>query len=635
MQTNTKNINILLLWVFIFLYVFYFGLISVIKFNSFAFYDFDLAVHDLSVWNILHGSIFNSILNIPFLGNHMNVILFFIAPVYLIFNHPLTLLFLQTLSLGLTAVPLYLLSKKILNENWGLLIAIIYLFYPALSYTNLYEFHPTVFATFFLTAAFYYFELKSFSKFMVFSALACFCQENIPFAVIMFGVLALINRREKKWIIAPFLFGIIYLLTVLSMQVYFNKNTVQFFHIYRHLGGSPLGVIGNFVQQPTIVLQALARKQVLIYILQVFLPLAFLPVLSPLKLLPALLFFLQHMLSNRLSDLTIYYHYTAEIIPFLFVGLIYSISLILKKRWATNGILLKVSLLAVLVLSRIFFGPSLLILPRLAHQQQIDYLDVYKDAFVKKIPAQASVVTTFEFLPHLTHRKALYSFHHVYTGYHTLSNKIYSLPKDVEIALLDFNDPLTFRGFRSLNGHNNLESFLSQGKWQVEDMMETIVIFKKNITPKYLLYEVVQDVGKQIQQKKTISVEEDIELIGCNFDNKSERGTLGMTFYWKSMRPTKRDLSIFLDIVDRNGLLIMRKHRPICYMAKPTSTWKQGEIIKEECRIKIPDKVLDRYYGIKIGFFDLNSGLLCKINGQVDNRGRALLFEWNDEENKM
>lgn len=635
MQANTKNINILLLWVFIFLYVFYFGLISVIKFNSFAFYDFDLAVHDLSVWNILHGSIFNSILNIPFLGNHMNVILFFIAPVYLIFNHPLTLLFLQTLSLGLTAVPLYLLSKKILNENWGLLIAIIYLFYPALSYTNLYEFHPTVFATFFLTAAFYYYELKSFSKFMVFSALACFCQENIPFAVIMFGVLALINRREKKWIIAPFLFGVIYLLAALSMQVYFNNNTVQFFHIYSHLGGSPLGVIGNFVQQPTIVLQALARKQVLIYILQVFLPLAFLPVLSPLKLLPALPFFLQHMLSNRLSDLTIYYHYTAEIIPFLFVGLIYSISLILKKRWATNGMLLKVSLLAVLVLSRIFFGPSLLILPRLAHQQQIDYLDSYKDAFVKKIPAQASVVTTFEFLPHLTHRKALYAFHHVYTGYHTLSNKIYSLPKDVEIALIDFNDPLTFRGFRSLNGHKNLESFLSQGKWQVEDMMETIVIFKKNIPAIYLLYEAIQDGDKQIQQKKAISVEEDIELIGCNFDNKSEKGTLGITFYWKSMRPTKRDLSIFLDIVDRNGLLIMRKHRPICYMSKPTSTWKQGEIIKESYRMKIPDKVLGRYYGIKIGFFDLNSGLLCKINGQVDNRGRALLFEGNDEENKM
>ena len=175
-QTKIKNIDILLLWAFIFLYVFYFGLISVIKLNSFAFYDFDLAVHDLSVWNILHGSIFNSILNIPFLGNHMNVILFFIAPVYLIFNHPLTLLFLQTLSLGLTALPLYLLSRKILNESWGLLIVIIYLFYPALSYTNLYEFHPTVFATFFLTAAFYYYELKSFNKFMLFSLLSCFCQ---------------------------------------------------------------------------------------------------------------------------------------------------------------------------------------------------------------------------------------------------------------------------------------------------------------------------------------------------------------------------------------------------------------------------------------------------------------------------
>ena len=635
MQAKIKSINIMLLWVFISLYIFYFGLISIIKFNSFAFYDFDLAVHDLSVWNILHGSIFNSILNIPFLGNHMNLILFLVAPLYLIFNHPLTLLFLQTLSLALTALPLYLLSKKILNENWALLIAILYLLYPALSYTNLYEFHPTVFATFFLTAAFYCYEAKSFNKFMVFSVLACLCQENIPLAIIMFGILALINRREKKWVIAPLLFGVIYLLIILLIQAYFNNNTVQFFHIYMHLGDTPLGIITNFIKQPMILLQALARKQVLIYILQVFLPLAFLPFLSPLKLIPALPFFLQHTLSNRLSDLTIYYHYTAEIIPFLFVGLIYSVSSLLKRGWAKNEMLLKVSLLLVVVLSRIFFGPSFFILPHLVRQQQIDYLDAYKDNFVKKIPAQASVVATFEFLSHLSHRRNLYSFHHVYIGYHTLSNKIYFLPESVETALIDFNDSLTFRGFRNSNGQKNLEMFLKQGKWQVEDIMETIVILKKNISPKYVLYEVVPDAHRQIQQKRAISVEGEIELIGCNFDNRSEKGVLGITFFWKSARPTKRDLNIFLDIVDRNGFLIMRKHRPICYMAKPTSTWKQGEVIKEESRIKIPDNLLNSRYRIKIGFFDLVSGMLCKLEGEVDNFGRALLFEADDEKNKM
>lgn len=622
-----KQIYTILLWLFILIYIFYFGLISIMKFYSFGYYDFDLAVHDLSIWNILHGSIFNSILGISFLGNHVHIILFLIIPIYAVFSHPLTLLFLQTIALGLAALPLFKLSEHILDKNWALIISIIYLFYPALGYTNLYEFHPTVFATPLLMLTFYYYEQKSFLKFIIFAVLSMLCQENIPLAVIMFGALAIFNRRPKKWIITPILTGGLYFLIALLAMSYFNKNTVQFITIYRHLGNTPLKIIINILNHPSLLLKTLIRTQVFIYILQVFLPLVFIPLLSPLRLIPALPFFLQHMLSNRLSDLTIFYHYTAEIIPFIFISFIYAIKSLLNRRWVRHLIFLKISLLSMVILSNIYLGPHFAILTRLVREYKRSYLNEYKYKCINKIPPWASVVATFEFLPHLSHRRNLYSFHHIYTGFHTLSNKRYDLPNNIEYALIDFNDFLTFRGFYDYNNYKNLQMFLFEGNWQAEDFMETIVLFKKDIIPRYKLCQIIQDPDKEIENKSIINIEDEIKLIGYNLSNTEKKDILDITFYWRCIKPTEKDINIILDILDTDDNLIMRKLYPICYRIFPTNSWHRGENFKEKCRIKIPSNYFKSQYKLKMVFFDYRNGLLCKINGPVDNFGRANLLD--------
>lgn len=622
-QSNAK-----LLWAFILIYIFYFGLISIMKFNSYGYYDFDLAVHVLSVWNILHGSIFNSILGIPFLGNHMHIILFFIAPLYAVFSHPLTLLFLQTIALGLAALPLYRLSEHLLGGNWALIISIIYLFYPALGYTNLFEFHPTVFATFFLMLTFYYYEQKSFLKFVVFMVLSMLCQENMPLAVVMFGVLAIFNHRKLKWIVSPIFIGSLYLFIALSVMSYFNNNTIQFIAIYRHLGRSPQEIIFNTLTEPSLLLKTLVRKESFTYLLQIFLPLSFLPLLSPAMLLPALPFFLQHMFSRRASDLTIFYHYTAEIIPFVFIGFIYAIKFLLNHKWLKQREKqLKTSLLFILFVSNIFLGPHFKILPRLISLYSRDYLDVYKDAFIAKIPKPASVVATFEFLPHLSHRKSLYSLHHAYSGFYTLSNKRYELPSDAEYALIDFNDSLTFFAFYGSDNYKNLQRLLSQDNWKVLDSIETIVLFKKDTSVGPWLYQTIQDLPLELEHKTQINIDDDLELIGYSLNRLSRENILEIIFYWKCLKVTTKDISMFLDIVDINDNLTIRKFRPIGYRVFPTNSWKKGQIFKERYRLYIPSIGSEGNYKLKIGFFDYRTGLLCKTNGPVDNFGRVFLTD--------
>lgn len=634
MKINKLDKNLILIGICVSLYILYFSLISIIKFNSFRFNDFDLAVHDLTVWNILHGSIFNSILGVPFLGNHMQLILFLIAPIYALSRHPLTLLLLQTIVLGLTAIPLYRLSEPILSRNWSLVVIVVYLLYPALGYTNLYEFHPTVFATLFLTLTFFYYEHKSFAKCLIFMALSMLCQENIPLAIIMFGILAILNRRPLKWVVLPILMGGVYLFIILKAMPFFNKQTIQFISIYQHLGETPRKMLLNLITHPEIFINTLLRWKCLVYLLLLFLPLSFIPLFSPATLIPALPFFLQHMLSARLSELEIYYHYAAEIIPFIFISYIFGIKFILKKFARIHSAILKIALVAMLLFNAFYVVPYFKLLLRLIPESKRNYLDDYKDGFLKKVPPCAPIVATFEFLSHLSHRKSLYSFHHVYTGFFTLSNKRYELPEDVQYALIDFSDYRTFKRFYSQDGYKNIQRFLSRNSWKTVDYIENIVLFKKNTEPAVAICSKLQNPETDIQNKIQLNIEDKIELIGYNLNNAGKENILEIIFYYRCLKPSNKDIDLFLDITDADDNLIVRKIHPLCYKIFPTNSWQERDVYKDVFRIKVPsafgvknnlNTYLKREYVLKIGFFEHENGLQYKVRGPVDSQGRAYL----------
>lgn len=557
----------------------------------------------------------------------MHLVSFLVAPLYLIFNSPLTLLLLQTASLALAVFPLYRLAGRILDERWALIIGIIYLLYPGLGYANLFEFHPTVFSVPFLFMSIYYYELNAFKKFVIFIALSMLCQENIALAVIMFGAMSIFIRRPLKWIITPVILGGSYFLIALFFIRLFNNNTINFFSLYSYLGDTPLSAASNLLTHPRLLGSILLRKECLTFLLHLFLPFLFLPLFAPLKLLPALPLLLQHMLSARTTDLMIFFHYAVEIIPFLFVGFIYALGTFFKMGWLRDRLFSKVSLLLVALLSNLCLGPHFALAPNLFNQYKRDYLDAYKDDMVNKIPAEAKVVATFEFLPHLSHRRCLYSFHHVYLNSYTLSQKKYELPYDVEYALIDFNDYLTFQFFFNPSGYGNVRSFLSRGNWQVDDFMETIVLFRRNIAPRRGLCQFIPDIDKETVNKAPANIDNDFQLIGYNLKNIGEDCVLGITFYWGCLRKSAKDINVILDIIDGEGNLVTRKIHPIGYMIFPTSAWKQNDILKEEWRIKVPPDYLRKRYALKVYFFDRADGRICAIDGRSDFRGKVLLSE--------
>jgi len=612
-RMKTK-LNKPLLFLFFILYVACFTAISIKKFLLFGFHDFDLAVHDLTVWNILHGgSIYNSILGVPFLGNHMNIILFLIAPIYALFQHPLTLLFIQTIALGGSVFPLYLFARRILDDKWAMIIAIVYLLYPALAYTNLFEFHPQVLATFFLFICIYCYAAGSFTNFIISAFFAMFCQENIPFAVAMFGIVALFEKRALRWVLIPVLAAIIYFTFAMMVMPHMNRNILQFFSLYNHLGVTPGKIVLNIFSRPDLVAHLLARQECLAYVMQLFLPLAFIPLFGLVILLPILPFFLQHAFSIRGTELTIYYHYAAEIIPFIFAGLVYGIRFLLKRSSLIRPLFLKIALISAVIIGNLYFGPYFKIPQILFSPYHKGYLDQIKYDLLAKVPENSGVVATFEFLPHLTHRKYLYSMHHVYTGHYTLSKRRYELPDNAEYALIDFNDFTTFGDFYSRQGYRNLQ-FLGSGNWGVEDFSETIVLFKKKVSSLDHICQKISGSDFNMENRLGITVDNSIELLGFTLNDQTA-ASLDMVFFWKSLKQTWRDIGYMLEISAKDGTLLARKFRPICYRIFPVNSWKEGEFFKERMRLKLP-LALEKY-NFKITFFDNSSGFILKEEGPV------------------
>ena len=587
-------------------YILLFSFISLSRYDAFDFHDFDLAIYGQVMWNILHVSIYSSILGVPFLGNHMDFILFLLIPIYALFQTPKTLLVIQTIFIAAGAFPLYLLAKDNLNRKFGLAFGILYLIYPALNFVNTFEFHPVAFTIPFLLFMIYWFEKKNFSLFFSFMVLAMLCKENISMAIFFFGLYVIFfTKRPLKWSLVPVTVSLFWFAITLTLMPYLNKGTIGFSFIYSHLGRTFPEIAWNIIKHPGFVLKLFFTSQNLNFLFKLFVPLAFISILSPKILFIAVPFFLQQLLSLRVEDHSINYHYIAKLIPFLFVAAIHGTKRLMKMRFINRfssifiGVLFTASLI-----SNISFGFLFNKMPKRVSSYRLEDIDYEKESLIKKIPKGASVVTTFEFLPKLSSRKGLYSFHHVYIDRYTLSRKEYKLAEDAEYALIDFDDYLTFTSFYSLQNYKNIKQFLTKDKWGVVKARDNIALFKKNYqTGKQLYQPLVKFVPTSL---KRLRVENGIVMLEYHIGNENVRSgeAIQMNFIWQCLKKIDKDYWVAIKLVSKDGQILHEYNHPICYRIYPTYAWKEGEVLREDYWILVPSKVTAKEAYLKIGIFD-------------------------------
>ncbi len=109
----------------------------------------DLAEFDNLFYNALRGHPFRSptmtgrVVDFATLAHHAHLSLYLLLPVYALRPGPETLLVLQALLVGTTAIPVFLLARNRLGDTQALIIAFVFLVLPVVAQPNFYDFHFT------------------------------------------------------------------------------------------------------------------------------------------------------------------------------------------------------------------------------------------------------------------------------------------------------------------------------------------------------------------------------------------------------------------------------------------------------------------------------------------------------------
>jgi len=425
------------------------------RWANFEYRTFDLAYYVQALWQLIHGRFQVPVLGVPLLGNHVEPIVFLIAPLFLVFRHPLLFVVVQNAALASMGPVAFSIGKQLgLDRRSAFLLAAAILITPATGYVALHEFHPEA-----LTAPFLLLMLRARLRHSLrahwgwmLAILAC--KENMALLLIAYCALHIVLERKRPmaelrtWYLWPMAFSISWFLACTKLIIpTLNSGSIDYLALYERLGASAGDILLKAITQPHRILgalfESLSHGNMLWALL---LPFLAVPLLRPRWLLIATPILLQHLLSWRSSEWTIYFHYTAPLLPLFWFALAESVVRI--DRWPTVPVPLRRSLPSLVIIAclvaQILLGPAGNIATATANWFSGKQNRARKQALVSQIPPDASVLAPLPYLSHLAMREKLYSLHYVLKGLRTLSRSNYDPPPPTDFVLIDYDDSATF-----------------------------------------------------------------------------------------------------------------------------------------------------------------------------------------------
>jgi uncharacterized membrane protein len=398
-----------------------FAALSIGRQRAFNTGRFDLGNMTQAVWATAHGD-FLQVTNLAGqqtsrLGSHFDPILAALAPAWLVWPSPDMLMAVQALAVALGALPVFWLARKHLDsQSAGTGFALAYLLYPATEWLTLNEFHPVAFACPLLLYAFWYLDEDRLVPFSVFALLAIASKEEIGLVVAGFGVWYLVSRRKRREGLTILAAGIAASAIAVEVIVpHFSGSSSAFYSRYSEVGGTPGGILRTLFTHPLRVLGNALSKSDLDYLGHMLVPLGFLWLLSPVLLLAALPEAALNVLSKNPYQASVYFHYTAGLIPPLVVASVLGAARLARRRPGLKA-LLGPAVVVLAVLSNFWLGaiPVWASLPggsdyqkNAAHVTQHDRITARAVAF---IPGHAVVSATNSLGAHLSARSRILSF---------------------------------------------------------------------------------------------------------------------------------------------------------------------------------------------------------------------------------
>ena len=192
-----------LLWVAVAAFATGMSALAVLQQRAFRTGRFDVGNLTQAVWSTAHGR-FLEVTDlqgdqISRLGAHFDPIVAVLAPLWWVWPSPELLLVVQTICVGLGALPVFWLARKHLGGEWaGLAFALAYLLYPPTQWLVVDDFHPVAFATPLLLAAIWFLDEDRLLPFALCAGAACLTKEQIGLVVAVLGLWYAFGHHRRR-----------------------------------------------------------------------------------------------------------------------------------------------------------------------------------------------------------------------------------------------------------------------------------------------------------------------------------------------------------------------------------------------------------------------------------------------------
>ncbi len=408
--------HLVLLWGAIVSYIAYFSYVSFEKYNNFFSGRFDLGNMDQTVWNTIHGRIFeltnpDSTQIVSRLAFHADFMLILLSPLYLIWGDPRMLLLVQSVTLGLGAFFVYKIGTKILDDKTlSLIFSISYLLNPWVQKQNLFDFHAVTLATTFFLASFYFILEKKYLPSFIFIVLSALTKEEAWVIAGLMSLYVYFKTKQKEWLLFSLVSFSSFYFLITKIIPSFRGGSHFAISYFKDFGDSPPEIIKNIVFRPTKTGSTIFTLSNFTYVFKLLLPVGFLSVLAPLALIFALPDFFINIFSNNENLKSLTFHYAAAIIPFIYISAIYGVKVLHLRMNKSAFKLIGIYFLASSVVATFFLGT----LPGSLHSS----IEIYNNSlanrdkiekYLSQIPARLSVSASNNLGSHLSHRENIYT----------------------------------------------------------------------------------------------------------------------------------------------------------------------------------------------------------------------------------
>jgi uncharacterized membrane protein len=286
------------------------------RFGSFAF---DMGIYDQGVWLLGHGRMFDTVRGLPILGHHVNLNLLLLAPFSRLGAGPAFLNIFQVVSLGLGAVPLWLLARHRFRSGWiALVFPVAYLAHPSVQSFAWELFHPDVLAITPLFAAWYCLVIRRRAAAIAFLAYAAAWKEDVALFIVVLGVVLAVRdgrrRRPGGWRFGAgvAVAGVVWFV-VATRVILPGLNHVGPFYdeFFGDLGDSPTEIAETAVTDPGKVLDKFDEADWDHYVRGIVGPFGYTPLAAPAIAVLGLPQLGINLLANQYFVYDLRYHYVA------------------------------------------------------------------------------------------------------------------------------------------------------------------------------------------------------------------------------------------------------------------------------------------------------------------------------------